>query len=373
MTSANRWSAFVLGLFILQVLIPQPAAAQSYTVQELTIEDIDKAAGPNRLGDVVGKLRFGHGFKKASAKVQIEILGGLANSDYSAANGINDSGDVVGSTNTATSVRAFLAVANAGVRNLNPLPGDIASEAFGINDRDQVVGYSSGPSGARAVLWNALGVVQNLGTLPGGKVSKAFAINEVGAVVGMSGSPIGASPGFRVILLEDEPWVRVVPSGESVPRFRAFLWDSKSGMKDLGTLQGDTDSAAFGINSLGDVVGYSIGSLGMRAFRWTVKAGMQVLISLPGHRAAKALGISETGQAVGSSGGDGARAILWNSSGLPQDLNTLIPTSAGVVLMEAVGINARGQILALGRLAREAHLGHHEGPNKAFLLTPSGS
>jgi probable HAF family extracellular repeat protein len=143
-------------------------------------------------------------------------------------------------------------------------------------------------------------------------------------------------------------------------------------MKDLGTLPGDTDSAAFGVNSRGDVVGYSLGPTGMRAFLWRPAEGMQSLGALPGHTTTKALGINEKAQVVGTSGSDQARAVLWESNRVPRDLNALI-TGVDVVLTEAVGINARGQILALGRTGHDARLAHHEGPNKVFLLTPSAS
>jgi uncharacterized membrane protein len=39
-------------------------------------------------------------------------------------------------------------------------------------------------------------------------------------------------------------------------------------MQDLGTLPGDTNSEAFGINSRAEVVGHSSGLRGTRAFLW---------------------------------------------------------------------------------------------------------
>ena len=73
--------------------------------------------------------------------------------------------------------------------------------------------------------------VTDLGTLPGGSGSYAEAINNNGQVVGYS--YIG---------------------GDSV--CHPFLWQSGSGMLDLGTL-GGSYSIAEGINNLGQVVGMS--------------------------------------------------------------------------------------------------------------------
>jgi probable HAF family extracellular repeat protein len=51
------------------------------------------------------------------------------------------------------------------------------------------------------------------------------------------------------------------------------VWTSKKGIKDLGTLIGDDESVAYGINNLGQVVGYSKKSeeAPIHAVMWTVK------------------------------------------------------------------------------------------------------
>ncbi len=63
--------------------------------------------------------------------------------------------------------------------------GGSRSGATGINDRGQVVGMSETASGAEhAVLWEQ-GTMTDLGTL-GGNWSRAYGINDRGQVVGMS-------------------------------------------------------------------------------------------------------------------------------------------------------------------------------------------
>ncbi len=63
------------------------------------------------------------------------------------------------------------------------------------------------------------------------------------------------------------------------------------------------------------------------------------------------------------------RAVLWSTIGQPKDLNTLVSLPPGLVLMQAAGINAKGQIVVLGKDLKDIH-GNHEGTSRVFLLTP---
>jgi probable HAF family extracellular repeat protein len=75
---------------------------------------------------------------------------------YSAAYGINDTGQVVGYSSTATGYRAFLWDASGGMQDLGDLPGGRdSSGARDINSSGQVVGFSEGAAGARAFLWGS--------------------------------------------------------------------------------------------------------------------------------------------------------------------------------------------------------------------------
>lgn len=106
---------------------------------------------------------------------------------------------------------------------------------------------------------------------------------------------------------------------------------------------------------------------------------MQSLGSLGGAAYTEALGINNSGQVVGTSETSlGARAFLWTKASGMQDLNSLIPVTQDVLLAQAVHINNRGQILALGSIHhdltrdREADLEDemHAGPVHVFLITP---
>jgi len=78
--------------------------------------------------------------------------------------------------------------------------------------------------------------------------------------------------------------------------YHAFVWNSSTGMTDLGTLGGNT-SYALGINDSGAVVGYSYlaDNVTRHAFIWTASDGMVDLGTLPG-------GAWSEGQKINASG-----------------------------------------------------------------------
>lgn len=106
---------------------------------------------------------------------------------------------------------------------------------------------------------------------------------------------------------------------------------------------------------------------------------MQSLGSLGGTAYAEALGINDSGEVVGTSETSlGGRAFLWTKAGGMRDLNSLIPPTHDVLLVQGLHINNRGQILTVGSVHhdlthdREANVDDetHAGPQHVFLLTP---
>ena len=213
------------------------------------------------------------------AAIDLGTLGGA----WSETNGINDGGQIVGASETASGeMHAFL-WQDRTMTDLGTLGGS-ESQGIRINARGQVVGLSTTDAGIRhAFLWQN-GVMTDLGTLGGGE-SYARGINGLGQVVGAS----EAGPGKTV---------------------HAFLW--KSGvMADLGTL-GKRQSYAWAINNLGQVAGYSDTSQGeTHAFLWQ-NGNMTDLGTLGGKRSF-AYAINNQGQVVGA-------FIVWD---LPSKENTL--------------------------------------------------
>ena len=70
--------------------------------------------------------------------------------------------------------------------DLGTLPGGTYSRASGINNNGQIVGYSQTASGSEHAFLYSGGTMTDLGTLPGGNDSWATGINNNGQIVGYS-------------------------------------------------------------------------------------------------------------------------------------------------------------------------------------------
>jgi probable HAF family extracellular repeat protein len=360
--SASRTSlklaAWLLGPAML--LTAANAAAQSYQVVSLgTLSPGSSVVvrGPNLSGLAVGggKLadaaispggRLGLVFRSGAAA---QPVAGLPGSDYTTVFGVNDPGAIVGSSNTATAVRAFVGTLTGATRELPPLPGDTASTAYAINNLGQAVGYSGGPGGDHAVIWSAQGAPAALAGTADQPSSRAFAINEQDRIAGVRGS--GASR-------------------------RAVLWPAGGAAQDLALLAGHTASEAFAINARADVAGYSANAAGTRrATLWPLGGSAVDLGTLPGGDFSQAFGVNDAGDVVGSSSTSaGDRAFIWSRSAGMRDLNSLI-AAAPFVLTKAAGINNVGMIVATGYDHAGAGTDDHEThelPIRVFLLIRSG-
>jgi probable HAF family extracellular repeat protein len=329
----------------------------AYTAVELAVLDQGTTRvvrAVNDLGEGVGGSQLGkrpRGFIISGRG--LEVLTGLENSDYAVALGLNNAGAVVGSSNSASGLRAFRFTRGIGAVDLGTLPGDANSAAFAVNNGGKVTGYSSGPSGIRAVVWAGNDSIQPLPAPAGSNSSQGLAINEPGAVVGVA---------------------------EIAGATHAVLWQGAN-VQDLGTLSGDTSSEARAINNGGEIVGSSGNVNAARtAVLWTRKGDIQNLGKLAGGNSSRALGISERGVVVGTSeSSKGTRAFIWTSSDGMQDLNDVLTSRAGFTLTHAVSISPQGLILATGQdnVSDAGHNddGHthdqHELEMRIFLLTPA--
>lgn len=343
----------LLRLLLAPIVLCVAAGAQTYLAKDLGTlrHGSARIQAINAQDQAVGASGFPHGADTHAFFWQkqggMRDLGTLSGGDYSSAFGINSSGEVVGTSNTADSMHAFSWTATSGLVQLPLLPGTNASQAYAINDHGQV----AGSSGTHAVIWNN-GAVQDLGTL-GGPTSAAHGINNLGIAVGVSDTPADTQHAF-------------ISSGGA--------------MTEIAPLPGDNSSRADHINDAGMVVGASQGSGGVRAFIWTQQSGIQALGSLSGSTYSEAFGINNAGQVVGVSGSPlGTRAFLWTSSGGMIDLNNVVTgIPEDVVLTGATAINDKGEIVAFGiqnpRTNRhqvatmDSHF--HSGPVRVFLLTP---
>jgi probable HAF family extracellular repeat protein len=319
--------------------------------------------------------------------------------------GGNNRHEFVGGTLTSPET-AVLWTSPTTPTTLSPLgSGGSGALAYAINDAGQTVGVSlEDAMHPHATFWQG-NTAKDLGTLPGYRGSGAFAINGTGAAAGYGVS-------LTAVDIENNPVTH------------AFSFDNGT-VTDLGTL-GGSSSVANGINSNGQIVGWSnipsdtnppthatlwnsgvltdLGTLGgENSFAMAINdagvvvgeadlPGLNVANNTIGHAVmwknglAKDLGVLGTGTqssayAVNSSGDavgisdtlpnngdprDVQHAVLW-SKGQIVDLNTKLPAAlqAEVVLEYAQTIADDGSIIAEAR--------NQTTPNcctRVFLLTP---
>jgi probable HAF family extracellular repeat protein len=293
---------------------------------EVEIQAESPAKDPNNENFCV----YGTGLKclpflwQGGALVPLPLLGG----NNGTVGQINNRGEVAGIAETATHDPACptaVTVAGTGpqlldyeavvwgpapgaIRKLSPLPGDTVGITLWINDNSQAVGSSGTCAnsvlpplayGSHAVLWESDGSVTDLGNLGATTANIGLSINNQGQVSGASSLTANSTP-FN---------------GTD-----AFLWTKGTGMRDLGTLAGDVASGGQSINDAGEVVGLSVDPSG------------------------------------------NPRAFVWQN-GVMTDLNTLVPANASLFLLDALAINARGDIAGFGATSK--------GDIHPFLAVPS--
>lgn len=340
-------------------------------------------------------------------------LGALPGDNSSGANWISNSGLSTGFSET-TAVDPLLGIReahavvwkNGQITDLGTLEGGYESVAFAVNSRGQVAGagfntvpdpFSFTGTQQRVFLWQN-GIMEDVGTLGGpdagllGSFKGNVEMNERGQVVACS-------------------YINSNPNPETgVPTVDPFLWDSETGMHDLGGF-GGTNGCAIYLNNRGQVVGYSnvagdlafhpflwdrgvlqdLGTLGgnfgfanwineageisgtaatpgdlaVHAFFW--KNGVMTdLGTLPSDLCSSSQAVNSRRQVVGTSSHfcdfTTNRAFLWESGGPMQDLNNLVVSGSGVQVSDAFDINNRGEISAIGILPT--------GDSHAIILLP---
>jgi probable HAF family extracellular repeat protein len=344
---------------------------------------------------------FPHAFQGSPGKVT--DLGTLPAGIASETSWISNNGLIAGisygATDPLTGTPENRAVSwkSGAIFNLGTLPGGNESAAYGVNSAGQVVGAASNETAdpfslngwgtqTRAVLWQN-GATQDLGTL-GGPDAVAFNVNERGQISGCSYTDSTPNPSTGVPTLEPFIWehneMRSLGSlggtsgcvtdlnnkgqgagtsnlvGDAV--YHPFFWSNGS-LTDIGTFGGSSGFPNY-MNDAGEVVGQANypGDVIHRGFLW--KDGLlRDLGTLD--KCSTAYGINARGQIVGASGdcGPGVHAFLWEN-GKMKDLTKMIPP--GIELVVAMGIDDRGEIAGLGRVAGDDFTGLQH----VFLLIP---
>ncbi len=313
----------------LALALALPGAQAAPAVAHWTVTDLgtlggtfSAGSGINNAGQVVG-TSFTPGDDSEHAFLfsngTMTDLGTLPGGSYSHGISVNAAGQVTGYAGTAggTANRAFL-YSNGTMTDLGALGGSL-SAGYGINAAGQVTGsaYTSGNAAARAFLYSG-GAMISLGTL-GGSNSYGYGINDAGQVTGYSDTVGNATP-------------------------HAFLYSSGA-MTDLGTL-GGSSSYGTAINSAGQVTGYSATiNGGSDAFLYG--NGKLTDLGTLGGTGSYGYAINSAGLVAGTSNtvGNGSPHAFLYGNGAMRDLNGFNGIAgSGLTLTDARGINDVGQI-----------------------------
>src|SRR5579864_8253267 len=159
-------------------------------------------------------------------------------------------------------------------------------------------------------------------------------------------------------------------SGDCFNAKHAVMWENGTAfpLQNLGV---ERSNFGFAINNLGQIVGQVRTADGStyEASLWQPDGTLTVLGILPGDHAAFATGINDRGQVVGNtvdSGNDWSHGFIWQD-GVMNDLNTLIPEDSNLFIISASNVNERGQISGMATV----QTGPHAGDIHAYLLTPA--
>jgi probable HAF family extracellular repeat protein len=296
-------------------------------------------------------------------------IGALPGGNYSEAYGINNKGQVVGSSGWGGSYEAGFLYSNGIIRDIGTASGWYTSDARAINYNGQIAGLVLDSYYDYHAFLDTGGSIQDLGTF-GGSVSRADAINASGQVVGFAYT--SNSPPGQTAFLYANGSMQILPplanltseatginaSGQICGWYEgsgdvAFLY-SGGVLQNLGNL-GQSYAIAYGINNSGQVVGQSCNASGSYdAFIYTGGSMQDLGFIGTGNS------INNNGVIVGQNGS--GHAFVY-ANGTMTDLNSLLfNPSSGWTLTLANGINDAGQIVGMGISP--------SGYNHAFLLNP---
>lgn len=263
---------------------------------------ISFATGINDSGQVVGTSSLAgnasnHIFiwQQSTGMVDIGSLGGCC----SDGNAINNLGDVVGdSADVNGRINIVYWSPAGGFVSLGSTSHLVTNSAYGVNDQSEVTGvHCTGPSTCIAFIWSpAHPLLHPIYPLTGDTGSSGTSISSRSHVVGTSADASNSVEGF--------------------------VWASGRGTIGLGIPKGAVSQIPYDINDNDEIVGFytdftnpSVG------YYWSRPTGGLPLTALQAGDAVVAYGINNAGQIVGISG---QHAVLWSDhTSAPQDLGFL--------------------------------------------------
>jgi probable HAF family extracellular repeat protein len=133
---------------------------------------------------------------------------------------------------------------------------------------------------------------------------------------------------------------QVVGYSNGPPTQHAFLWSKEHGMQDLGTLFSGGPSWGAGINDLGHVTGGSwVDDADNGAFLWTPEQGMQEIVYVNDGQGG--LAINDFDEVAGSTTVEPPEAFIWTRKSGELNLTTILGGFGG----SANGVNDQRQVV----------------------------
>jgi probable HAF family extracellular repeat protein len=272
------------------ILIASPVVEYVFTIIDdpefdLQSPDSTAALGINNAGDIVGTFGLRAFLYGGGAFTPLMYPG----SEITSALGINDRGDIVGQFTDGSGTHGF--VYTDGTFTPFDVPGAIvngrtATHAHGINAKGEIVGDfdMSVGTGARTEGFLYSAGSFTLINFPGADSTSAFGINDIGDIVGSTSFPgVGGASGY------------ILSGG----RF------TKLDHPDASSSGGSLLTGAFGVNSAGKVVGIFTDAGAYRGFIYDrgtfAPLGAPPNVDPP----IVPLGINDAGQIVGYFGRHG--------------------------------------------------------------------
>jgi probable HAF family extracellular repeat protein len=388
MTTIRQLRKFwILGVTTMVLACFSNAVAQThYKVQDLGVQHPDNLGMPmglNNHGWTLNMEQFLDPFSLSTEfpavsgtdsitidhlNLQLGTLGG-ANSSINW-NGINDPGEAVGMSETADSDPngediCFFGTHHVclpflwkdGVMTALPTLGGVNGQASAINNKGQVAGYAENGTPDPTCPQGFENFMVDLGVMwTKGTPQPLLPVGTDTDTVAYGINNLGQTVGY---------------SGTCLAVDAAVMWQNNMATQLPGL--GITPAIAYEINDRGQIVGQGVTTDGVGlATLWenntvTALGGGELP---PGDVASFATSINNRGQAVGSSfNSDNAswsHGLLWQN-GVMYDLNTLFPESSHLFVVNASNINNSGQIagMAVETVGPHAYQIVH-----GFLATP---
>ena len=333
----------------------------------------------------------------AQTSYSITDLGVLPGLAGSTASGINDRGDITGSSVTPMNQPTGFLLRDGVMVSIGKLPSGTYSQGMSVNFSGYVVGCGDSTTPESQALLFRNNTLTNIAPNSSNNVCAIY-INDAGTIVGDLSKGRDASAWIPQIWVEDptkpgrfratslNPFagdtlayaaaanqsIQVVGNTSSQSTgTRGVMWNNDSNHTSvlLKPIPGDMQSAAYAVNNIGAAAGISwFGVYHSSPVVWSPDSTHtpSALPLLAGDDHGFADGINNSGQVIGYSGvdaaGRGVTPVTWINGQVFALQSMLDASGAGWQLTSVAGINNLGLIVGTGS---------HNGVQRGFVLTPN--